>query len=129
MVVTSHLPEAAFFLGPHPAAIEKWAQVHDPAAAGDPLGAIDALLVTYREQKASRESLQRAQDAERERLLRKGRDALEAIVKPALWAVAHRLQRDVGDGFVASGQPSAGAPQAACPTARDPSLRDRPVPR
>jgi len=101
MVVTSHLPEAAFFLGPHPAAVEKWAHVLDPAIAEDPLGALDVLLVTYREQETSREALQRAQDAERERFFREARDALEAIVKPALWAVAHRLQRDGGDGFVA----------------------------
>ena len=98
MVVTSHLPEAEFFLGP--AVVEKWAQVHDPAPDEDPLSAVDVLLVTYREQEASRESLQLSQDAERERFVREARDAVETIVKPALWAVANRLQRDGGDGFV-----------------------------
>ena len=100
MVVTSHLPEAEFFLGPHPAAVEWWAHVRDPATAEDPLGAIDGLLVTYREQEASRESFRRAQDAERERFVRDARHAVEAIVKPALWAVGRRLQRDGGDGFI-----------------------------
>ena len=101
MVVTSHLPEAEFFLGPHPAAVEKWSQVHDRATTEDPLGALDVLLVTYREQEAARESLQRAQDAERERFVREARHALEEVVKPALRAVARRLQRCGGDGFVA----------------------------
>ena len=100
MVVTSHLPEAEFFLGPHPAAVQEWAHVHDPAIAEDPLGAIDVLLVTYREQEATRERLRRAQDAERERFVRDARHAIETIVKPALWAVGRRLQRDGGDGFI-----------------------------
>jgi hypothetical protein len=100
MVVSSHLPEAEFFLGPHPAEVAWWAHVHDPATAEDPLGAIDGLLVTYREQEASRGSLERAQDAERERFVRDARHAVETVVKPALWAVGRRLQRDGGDGFI-----------------------------
>lgn len=101
MVVTSHLPEAEFFLGPHPAAVEKWAQAHDPATVEDPLGVLDVLLATYRKQESSRESLQRAQDAERERFVREAHHALETVVKPALWAIARRLQRDGGDGVIA----------------------------
>ncbi len=100
MVVTSRLPEAEHFLGPHPRPVDSPPLAHDLAAAADELGAVDALLATYREQESSRESLQRARDAERERFVREAGHALEYIVKPAFSAVVHRLNHDGGGGLI-----------------------------
>ena len=94
MVVTSHLPEVAFDMGSHhPAPVEK--RVHYPAAAENPLGVLDALLVTYREQELSREALHRAQDVGRERFVREVMSPAGPVADPPRVDRFPHLQIDV----------------------------------
>ena len=133
MVVSFHLPEAEFFLGPHPAEVAWWAHVHDPATAEDPLGAIDGLLVTYREQEASRESL-RASARRRARAIRPRRPTCR---RDNHQASAMGCRPPIAEGWLATGsslseQLRAGSlsasPCGCLPKVRSPIRLGRPFP-
>jgi hypothetical protein len=103
-------------VGPHPAAVEKWTQDHEPAAAEDPLGAIDALLVTYPGAGSVPQSLSS------ERKTQSASDCFERAVMPWRQSSSQLYGLSPTDcrGMLETGSSRAGSPQQALPRPRVP---------